>query len=263
MHIDDSSQLRGGYDHVYLSPHMDDAALSCGGAIAAQRAAGERVLVVTLCTASPAPDAQFSALAQEFHQQWGLDPAQAIAERLNEERRALRLLDADSYWAVMLDAIYRYPEAYNTRESLFGTLAPDDPLFADLRSFIPRLRERLPDATLYAPLGVGLHVDHQVTHSATVSSQAGALLFYEDLPYAIKPGALDERLAMLKGRLSSHTISIDATFATKLEAIGVYASQLEELFGGAEAMVRAITDYTMALHPAGGVYGERLWFLTR
>ena len=26
MHIVDLGQIRGGYDHVYLSPHLDDAA---------------------------------------------------------------------------------------------------------------------------------------------------------------------------------------------------------------------------------------------
>jgi LmbE family N-acetylglucosaminyl deacetylase len=263
MHIEDLSQIRGGYDHIYLSPHLDDAALSCGGAIAAQRAAGQRVLVVTLCTASPAPDASFSALAQEFHHQWGLDPAEAVAARLREERQALNLLDADSYWAGMLDAIYRYPEAYSTRESLFGVAAPDDPLLPELRGFIRMLRERLPGATLYAPLGVGMHVDHQITYAAALDTLGGEALFYEDLPYAVKPGALEQRLANVERRFTSRTIAIDATFARKLEAIKVYASQLEELFGGADAMVRSITGYSRNLDPAGGEYGERLWILSR
>ena len=32
-------------DHLYLSPHFDDAALSCGGQIATWTAAGQSVLV--------------------------------------------------------------------------------------------------------------------------------------------------------------------------------------------------------------------------
>ena len=75
MRIEDFDQIQAGYRHIYLSPHLDDAALSCGGGIAAQRAAGERVLVVTFCTGAPAPDMQFSDLAQEFHRKWGLAPA--------------------------------------------------------------------------------------------------------------------------------------------------------------------------------------------
>ena len=46
-------QLPADYRHVYLSPHFDDAALSLGGTLARQVAAGERVLVVTVCSAPP------------------------------------------------------------------------------------------------------------------------------------------------------------------------------------------------------------------
>lgn len=40
-------------DLVVLSPHYDDAALSCGGEIARRSAEGERVVVVTICAAPP------------------------------------------------------------------------------------------------------------------------------------------------------------------------------------------------------------------
>jgi LmbE family N-acetylglucosaminyl deacetylase len=188
MQIEDLSQIGDNYDHIYLSPHLDDAALSCGGAISALHAAGDRVLVVTICTASPAPDAQFNDLAQEFHRRWGLAPAEVVAARLREERRAMEMLGADSYWAGMLDAIYRYPAAYNSRAALFGTPAPDDPLLPALRQLIRALRERVPSAQLYVPLGVGTHVDHQISHTAARDALDGAVLCYEDMPYAIRPG---------------------------------------------------------------------------
>ena len=40
-------------DHLYLSPHFDDAALSCGGQIATWTAAGQSVLVVTITGGDP------------------------------------------------------------------------------------------------------------------------------------------------------------------------------------------------------------------
>jgi LmbE family N-acetylglucosaminyl deacetylase len=262
MRIEDLDLIQAGYDHIYLSPHLDDAALSCGGGIAAQRAAGERALVVTFCTGAPAPDMQFSDLAQEFHRKWGLAPAEVVAERLREERRALEILDADSYWCGMFDAIYRYPQAYNTRGSLFNTPAPDDPLLPALLQLIGDLRERAPDATFYAPLGVGSHVDHLITHSAARAVVGDALMLYEDLPYATRPGALEQRLAALAGVLTSTTVAIDTTFEKKIDAVKIYASQLGELFGGEAGMVRVMSEYMQALRPAGGVYGERLWSLS-
>ncbi len=263
MRIEDLDQGRARYGHIYLSPHLDDAALSCGGGIAAQRAAGERVLVITLCTAAPAPNMQFSNLALEFHRKWGLRPAEVVAARLREEGRALEILDADSYWAGMLDAIYRYPEAYNTRGSLFNTPAADDPLLPALRQLIGDLRERAPDATFYAPLGVGSHVDHLITHAAARAALGNTLLLYEDLPYAARPGALDQRLTALEDRLTSRTVAIDMTFDQKIDAIKAYASQIGELFGGVDEMVRVMSDYMQGLRPEGGTYGERLWTLTR
>jgi LmbE family N-acetylglucosaminyl deacetylase len=263
MRIEDFDQIQAGYDHMYLSPHLDDAALSCGGSIAAQRAAGKRVLVVTLCTAAPAPDMHFSDLALEFHRKWGLAPAEVVAARLQEERRALEILGADSYWAGMFDAIYRYPQAYNTRGSLFNMPAPADPLLPALHQFIGDLRERAPGATFYAPFGVGSHVDHLITHAAARDVLGDGLLFYEDLPYAARPGVLDQRLAALGGRPTSRTIAIDATFDTKIDAIKAYASQLVELFGGMDGMVHMMAEYMRGLRPEQGTYGERFWSLKR
>ncbi len=70
MQIQDFSQIQGAYDHVYLSPHLDDAALSCGGAIARHVAAGQRVLVVTICSAVPKARGSINPLADEFHGDW-------------------------------------------------------------------------------------------------------------------------------------------------------------------------------------------------
>jgi LmbE family N-acetylglucosaminyl deacetylase len=259
MHIEDLDQIGAGYDYVYLSPHLDDAALSCGGAIAGHTAAGRRVLIVTLCTAAPAPEGPFSSLAQQFHADWGLAPDQVVAARLREDRLAMERLGADYHWAGMLDAIYRYPAAYQSRESLFNTPAPGDPLFAALRGFLGRLRERTPGAAIYAPLGVGRHVDHLITHAAARDAVGNQMVYYEDVPYVIAAGALDRRLAALDGARPHDTVAIDATLGQKIDAIKAYASQLDELFGGVEAMIEAVTGYARALRPPGGEYGERLW----
>ena len=259
MQLESFDQLNDAYKHVYLSPHLDDAPLSCGGAIAAHIAAGERVLVVTICTAAPPPAGPFSALAQELHANWGLAADQAMATRLREERLAMERLGVDYFWLDRLDAIYRYSEAYHTRESLFGTPAPDDPLFADLRTFFGKLHERLPSATCHAPLGIGSHVDHLITHSAIRYRLGDAARFYEDLPYAVVPGATDQRLAQLTGIVSATTIRIDDTLAQKLQSIHAYASQLKELFGEPERMEQVMTNYAASILPPGGRYGERIW----
>lgn len=259
MHIEDVSEIRDVYGHVYLSPHLDDAVLSCGGAIARNSAANARVLVVTLCTAAPADGEPLSTFSRMMHRSWGLTAAEAVSARLHEDEMATERLGADSYWVGMRDAIYRRPDSYNTMPALFGVPASDDPLLPALHAFIGELRRRTPSATLYAPLGVGNHVDHQITHTAAGDSAGATVAFYEDFPYVVKPGALDQRLQALKSEFVTSTIDIDATLMRKIGAIEAYASQISSLFGDTETMRQMVTEYAEALRPDIGTYGERLW----
>ena len=75
------------YQHVYLSPHYDDAALSCGGSIHQQVQAGELVLVITICAAPPETNEPFSPYAQAMHRVWG-DPLDVVATRQAEDQAA-------------------------------------------------------------------------------------------------------------------------------------------------------------------------------
>jgi LmbE family N-acetylglucosaminyl deacetylase len=258
------SELSSAYEHIYLSPHLDDAALSCGGTIAHQRAAGAAVLVVTICTGAPPAQGPFSELAHSFHAAWGLSPGEAVAARLREDEKAMAALDVDALWVGELDAIYRHPAAYSSRESLFGAPAPDDPLLATVRRLAADLRARMPAATIYGPLGVGHHVDHQITYRAAVEAAGRPLAFYEDFPYVARPGELERRLADLARGLSPRVTVVDGQLERKLAAIGAYASQMAELAQSQlgrsvsydEAMgvmAEAVTAYESL------VGGERVW----
>jgi LmbE family N-acetylglucosaminyl deacetylase len=258
MLLEDLRQIHGGYDHVYLSPHLDDAVLSCGGAIARHANAGARVLVVTLCTATP-PDQLFNAFVREIHRSWRLAPAEVISARLREDDLALDRLDADTYRAGLLDAIYRRPDVYNSHDALFGTPAAGDSLLHSTRQLIAALHGRLPHATFYAPLGVGNHVDHQIIHTAACDGAGTAVAFYEDFPYMLWPDAFEQRMHTLGQRFIASTIDIDATLTRKIGSIGAYASQLSSLFDEPAAMAQVVSDYAEQLRPEIGTYGERVW----
>lgn len=244
------------YAHIYLSPHLDDAALSCGGAIARQAAAGERVLVLNICSGSPAPGAPFSPFAQEQHRKWDLPPGEAMLRRLAEDAAALRALAAEGRGLGLLDAIYRMPSAYVDDVTLFGPVAPGDPLADQLGAALPALLAESPDARLYAPLGVGGHVDHRATFAvAAALAAAGApVVFYEDFPYVARPGALAARLRALGRAPAPAAVDIAATIDRKIAAIGAYASQLDVLFGGPAAMAAAVRAHGAE---------ERFWALAQ
>ncbi|MHA1303522.1 MAG: PIG-L deacetylase family protein [Candidatus Heimdallarchaeaceae archaeon] len=50
-------------DHIFLSPHLDDAVASCGGLIAKLVEQGNKVIVATFFTKSP----DLSKIPSKFH----------------------------------------------------------------------------------------------------------------------------------------------------------------------------------------------------
>jgi LmbE family N-acetylglucosaminyl deacetylase len=261
MHIHDLRQIQDNYQHIYLSPHFDDAALSCGGLIASQRAREQAVLVVTVCTAEPVAGKPLGALARAFHTDWHLDDAAVVQTRRREDALAMATLDVDYLYLGLPDAIYRHPDWYDSRERLFGTLAPDDALPPAMLNDIVAIMQRAPAATVYGPLGVGLHVDHQAAHGVCeeLAASGRRVVYYEDIPYVLQPNSLEQRLHQLSTHLLAASVAIDEWFGQKVETVAAYASQIGELFGGVEAMRSALQSYARSVAPEQSAYGERLW----
>ena len=252
---------------VYLSPHPDDAVLSSGGAIAAATRRGEQVLVITACSGAPPPGSPLSPYAQRLLAGWGLPDALAAAEaRRAEDLAAARAVGADVRWLDLLDAIFRDPDAYSVGPGPFRAPAPGDPLAADLERALAALLAPWPQAPLYAPLGVGQHVDHEAAHAVAASlARAGRpVFFYEDQPYTTRPGALDERLRRLDGALARPLEPViepldEAALAQKIAGVACYAGQIAMLFGGLGAMAETLTHHAASLSTSDAPYGERLW----
>jgi LmbE family N-acetylglucosaminyl deacetylase len=263
IHYTEITQLSAAYAHIFLSPHLDDAALSCGGMIAGLASVGQPVLVVNICSGSPASAATLSPFAAAMHARWGLPAAEGVRLRLAEDEIALETLGADSYQLNLLDAIYRLPTAYTSDKRLFGSVAPDDPLPAQLAPRLAALRDRYPGAILYAPLGVGRHADHQIAHAAAAElARLGmSVAFYEDFPYVTAANMLVERIAELGGRelFAPIVTAIEPSLARKIAALEAYTSQIGTLFGDHAAMAAAVTTYAAQLHSGSAAYGERIW----
>ncbi len=248
---------------VFLSPHLDDAVLSCAGLITQQRLGGLSPLIVTTFAGTPDYD-RLSPFARAQHTYWG-DPANPMALRRKEDQAAVRRLGARTQHFSFLDAVYRRDDAgrplYPSEAAIFGPLQPEDePLIAQIAGDVVAMFPAVNLVHLYAPLAIGNHVDHQVAYAAaTELNHLGyAVTFYEDFPYASR----DE------GRpTAGHTDSLQAiiepldaaTLEAKIGAIACYASQMDILFGDLEQMIAAVTAhgrrYAVDLFPAG----ERYW----
>jgi LmbE family N-acetylglucosaminyl deacetylase len=248
------------YQHVYLSPHLDDAVLSCGGIIHQQAMSGPPPLVITLFAGAPAHDVILSSFAQFQHERWG---GQTVTGRWAEDQSALVKLGADYVRLNYPDCIYRGQEHvgewyYASEQALFGPVHPAElglpaELAVSLTEFIPREC----DTTLYAPLAAGHHVDHQLTLAAALilQMQGWRVVGYEDFPYAEKEGALSRALAA-QGTDSWQPIVVpldEADLDVKIRAITCYESQIGVLFESVELISERVRTYAQL------VGGERLW----
>lgn len=267
--------------HVYVSPHLDDAALSCGGTIFQQTQAGEEVLVVNVFAGLPEYD-QLSAFARAKHAVWG-SPGDVVAARRAEDEAALSILGADAvYWAYG-DAIYRVEgdrALYPSEAGIFGDVDPAEAdLPAELADRVEAILDRWAGAICYAPLGIGHHVDHLIVREAglVLAERGRRVWFYEDFPYvwwnltdhptkseAVRDEGgtqMDTQLGLrLASRLPGEWASEIWPIAVdpKIRAIACYGPQVDDLFGGEETMAEIVRKYAESV--GGDCAAERFWY---
>jgi LmbE family N-acetylglucosaminyl deacetylase len=248
---------------VYLSPHLDDTALSCGGLVHSQATKGCRPLVIT-CFAG-VPDYNYlTSFATTQHAGWR-NEALPVEDRRQEDIAAMECLGAEHAHWQFLDCIYRRGEdgaaAYDSEEALFGVVHESDQVLLD------RLTERLlgflaqQNVVLCAPLAAGHHVDHQLVLSAAmrVREVGYSVRFYEDYPYSHDPqalrGALDSWSHLPQPSVETLTAyDVEA----KIAAVQCYRSQLATLFGDTETLPMQILSHAQRVG-GGQVLAERYW----
>jgi LmbE family N-acetylglucosaminyl deacetylase len=252
---------------TFLSPHLDDAVVSCGGTISRLGSAGVQVWVVTVFAGSPA--GELSSLAEWLHKIWGLG-YDAPGRRREENDRALADLGARSACLSFLDSIYRQDPAsgrhlYSSKEDIFaGRRERESALLPALVEELGPLLDDLAPQLVCAPLGAGGHVDHLAVRLAAerACEQAGAgLVLYEDLPYAL------DATALLKARrLSEPAVELslvvpfgETELHAKEQAIRFYRSQSAEVAGQLALPVDDVSAYACWMAPETGAFGERYW----
>jgi GlcNAc-PI de-N-acetylase len=228
---------------VILSPHFDDAVLSCWLLLEA----GGDVTVVNVFTASP-PSGRPSAWWDRLT--GARDSIARMVERRAEDQAALALAGCEAVSLGLLDDQYRSAE---TGSAEIGTAEIGT---ADISAgaVLERLRGALaPGSTLYAPAAMDEHRDHLLVREAALSiaGEGWPLVLYADLPHATvagwpswvtgvrkRPGsdadAIWDRLldaaGLARERLTAHVRPLEpAARARKLAALDCYRTQREAL----------------------------------
>lgn len=272
--------------HLILSPHADDAVLSCGGLMYTLAQQGQPVVVWTLMVADAPKPLPRSPLVNELHLRWGVETDPYVMRRA-EDKVAIEQLGAEVVFGDWLDAIYRVDSngraVYPNLDFLFAEIRPADPLLnnaLDLARW-PSLQ------AVYIPLAAGNHVDHQLVRQLALRWLQAApasigVYFYEEYPYAAQTNeishfhtgekprlfgstAVQTALATLPGLTSPLVRQFDeAALQAKINAIACYASQISSFWNSTDEMAQNVREYARFVGSSTGVeFGERLWILNQ
>jgi len=236
--------------YIFLSPHFDDVALSCGGLLHHLSRQGRAVEVWTIMGGFP-PEDIFSDFAQKMHLEWGMTGAEVVRVRRGEDNAACQVMTAQLRHFDWLDAIYRQelttglPMVSNNDE-LFGK-SPETELVQQIKDML--LLEIPEGAKLVIPISLGNHIDHRAVR------QAGELsgrvdLYYADYPYVLKDPNNPQNHP---NEWSRSGFQLDKSDRKAWhEAVLCYASQLSMFWCDEDEVKLALRNYS-----AGG--GGRLW----
>ncbi len=249
--------------HVIISPHFDDGIFSCGGSARKLSAAGDALTIMTIMGGIFDGELPDTPILADLHRRWeaGENP---LRRRQLEDEEAARNIGVDYMHVPLQDCVYRLAgdlALYPSEESLFGDVHPAD--------YAPRLLQgiQIPEletaTTVFLPLGVGHHVDHQIardwgmTQARDIPDKA-ALRFYAEFPYSNADRSTELAIADLGLPLErDDNFLSDADMRAKIAAIACYQSQISTFWDSLESMEadvrRAFTDAET------GKYVERFW----
>jgi LmbE family N-acetylglucosaminyl deacetylase len=193
--------IQDGIPLVVLSPHLDDAVLSCGAVMACAQGRTQ-VKVVTFFTEGGRPP--YTRSARRFLRFSGAADADCLfAARRQEDVVVLRQLQAECAHVGLSDALFRRKPGVRPRwSSRLGALLPEwDCVYPTYRlhvssgrigrhdhATVQRVCESVQElardsgALLLAPSAIGGHVDHVVVRTAAERSRASTV-YYSDFPY--------------------------------------------------------------------------------
>lgn len=225
---------------LFVSPHLDDVAFSCGGVLVRLARAGWAVHLATVFTASVKEPEGF-ALACQLDKGLPADVDYMALRRAEDEVFAER---AGGYVTLhhLLHAEAPH-RGYSSAEALFSGLLPQDDVWRAVCESLQPLIERVRPALLFAPQGLGGHVDHLQTIRAVLALPARPpTLWYRDAPYAFR-NADAAPAGLLPAGLAPRAFDIAAVLPAKTNAVAAYASQLGFQFGGEAAMQAALRGF--------------------
>jgi LmbE family N-acetylglucosaminyl deacetylase len=225
---------------LFISPHLDDVAFSCGGTFATLAHAGWQCVLLTVFTRS-VPNPTGFALACQTDKGLGPEIDYLALRRAEDALAAQHLGAATVRWLGLPEAPHR---GYHSPAALFADLLPADTIGSELTALLAAEIEASAPQLIFAPQGFGLHVDHRQVMQAVCAAVPPAVptLWYRDTPYIIRQPQATPAPELPAGLSEVALPLTEAALAAKVAASQAYASQINFQFGGAEQVRSKLTQ---------------------
>jgi LmbE family N-acetylglucosaminyl deacetylase len=237
---------------LFLSPHLDDAVLSCGNLV---RRAPRATVATVFSAAAPGPHTRAT---RSFLRQCGASGAgELFAERRREDVEVVTAAGASAVHLGRRDALFRtrrgvppavgrlVPELVHRYPTVRFALArgrvaaAERELPARIAEQVAGLIVRTRAEVVFCPLGVGRHVDHVVVRSVGLEV-AQRVVFYADFPYTLH-SVPDAPFLAAHGLRRWENPDDPADKRTLIEG---YRTQVDALFPGGRVPSRHEEYYT-------------------
>ncbi|CAQ82455.1 MULTISPECIES: PIG-L family deacetylase [Photorhabdus] len=256
--------------HLFLSPHLDDVALSAGGLIHKLVSENQKVVVLTFFT-----EYDENLISHYLHSEHNDNMNSFIkfySKRANEDIAFCNKLSAIPIHGKILDCIYRtdqYSEPmYKNSVMIYsGQIHKSDNASDMAEDLINKTLLNYQPDYIYAPLGIGRHVDHIIINNLVYNIKGPRkfkILLYEDFPYVlgkypiIHPDNLESAL-LRNNKFDKHAILVDINLKEKMQNILFYESQLEPLFDNKLNLLISLRKYHHSINKAKTQ--ERFWLI--
>lgn len=185
---------------IILSPHTDDAVLSCGSLLTKLAGKKDITVVNIFSNANKKP---YTVSARKF-MKYSLgysDSTKLYTERINEDKKVLSQFSIEPIDLGLPDALFRrkkkqvllgkyiaeFDHVYPTyRFHILGKISQDDEALSVLRKKLAIYNNK--KTLIFAPFGIGNHVDHRIVRMVSEELFAN-LILYSDFPYNVRTGS--------------------------------------------------------------------------
>lgn len=230
---------------IFISPHLDDAILSAGGLLSSL-SGKTKIIVINVFTKSV--DDKPTLSAWKYVKAMRYKKAKKLYEdRRKEDKKAFAQINITPINLGFTEALWRKKTGMiaNTLGKLlpeFCSIYPiyrlhitagkiakaDEKIMAEITKQITVIITQEKDPVIFAPLGIGKHVDHCIVRKICANAFGKKVIYWSDFPYNVRENNFGTPPLGYKKEAFSYNILKKNTLIT------FYKTQITGLFNGTD-----------------------------